>query len=91
MCVNKPGSYECQCNEGFYTNDSGRSCLGNSNQLQYYYTHYIDINECLTNNGGCEQLCNNSYGSFLCYCSSGFNLSQGIFCSGIYFILIRSL
>ena len=28
-CVNKNGSYECQCNDGFYTNDNGRNCLGN--------------------------------------------------------------
>ena len=84
-CVNKPGSYECQCNEGFYTNDSGRNCLGNIvTNIINVITHYIDINECLTNNGGCEQLCNNTYGSFICYCSSGYNLGQGIFCSGIF-------
>ncbi|XP_033096542.1 uncharacterized protein LOC117100827 [Anneissia japonica] len=31
-----------------------------------------DINECLVNNGGCEQVCNNYPGSFSCSCSDGY-------------------
>ena len=33
---------------------------------------YIDINECGTGNGGCEQLCNNSLGGYLCTCRKGY-------------------
>ena len=34
-----------------------------------------DIDECLGNNGGCEQLCVNSEGSFSCACNQGYILS----------------
>ncbi|XP_076035426.1 sushi, von Willebrand factor type A, EGF and pentraxin domain-containing protein uif [Oratosquilla oratoria] len=34
----------------------------------------IDINECATNNGGCDQRCTNSPGSFACLCNVGFDL-----------------
>ena len=44
---------------------------------------YSDINECLTSNGGCEQNCNNTEGSFSCFCASGLSLdSNGLNCSG---------
>ena len=36
---------------------------------------FVDINECSTNNGGCEHVCTNTQGSFSCSCNSGFTLS----------------
>ena len=33
-----------------------------------------DINECATGNGGCEQSCSNSVGSYACSCSAGYVL-----------------
>ncbi|CAH3190299.1 unnamed protein product, partial [Porites lobata] len=36
----------------------------------------IDVNECATNNGGCDQICNNTKGSYECKCRSGFLLSS---------------
>ncbi|KAI6648056.1 hypothetical protein LOD99_8258 [Oopsacas minuta] len=33
------------------------------------------MNECLVDNGGCEQNCNNIIGSFNCSCFDGFNIS----------------
>ena len=39
-----------------------------------------DTNECLNNNGGCQQLCTNTNGSFYCSCQSGYNGS--VFCTG---------
>ena len=36
---------------------------------------YADLNECNTGNGGCNQICTNSIGSFLCSCNSGYNLA----------------
>ena len=46
----------------------------------------IDINECLTNNGGCDSnaICTNTPGSFNCNCKSGFS-GDGITCIGIHF------
>ena len=43
----------------------------------------IDINECETANGGCEQLCSNIIGSFVCSCGVGYWLNEnGLNCSG---------
>ena len=38
--------------------------------------HSTDINECLSNNGGCSYQCENSIGSFSCKCQDGFTLAQ---------------
>ncbi len=53
---------------------------------------YVDINECNTNNGGCDQVCTDTDGSFMCSCNSGYLLSEdGVSCNGIlmfiFFIL----
>ena len=39
------------------------------------------MDECEINNGNCEQLCNNTHGSFTCYCDEGFE-SNGSLCHG---------
>jgi len=43
----------------------------------------IDINECLTNNGGCDinANCSNTIGSFECYCKPGY-YGNGLSCIG---------
>ena len=42
-----------------------------------------DVNECQTSNGGCEQICTNTVGSFECSCNPGFSPSSGgINCNG---------
>ena len=28
ICVNKPGSFECQCKEGYALTDDGKTCNG---------------------------------------------------------------
>ena len=35
----------------------------------------VDINECDTDNGGCNQTCTNTHGSFQCSCEEGFTLA----------------
>ena len=43
----------------------------------------IDINECETANGGCEQMCSNTIGSFACSCDVGSWLDRnGLNCNG---------
>ena len=63
-----------------------------------WYSHYIefcmivilmlfkDINECATSNGGCEDTCMNTEGSFECSCSmEGYQLSgDGFTCESMY-------
>lgn len=43
--------------------------------LNFYFIFFCtfskDINECETNNGGCEQLCTNQPGSHKCTCREG--------------------
>ena len=43
----------------------------------------IDYNECSNINGGCEQNCHNTVGSFYCSCNSGYSISSdGRHCKG---------
>ena len=36
---------------------------------------HTDVNECATNNEGCDHVCTNSVGSFQCSCNSGYSLA----------------
>ena len=54
-----------------------RTCLTSS-----FLHHIPDINECDTDNGGCEQTCINTVPFFNCSCQSGFRLYNDKFCSG---------
>jgi len=50
----------------------------------------VDINECLTNNGGCAHTCDNTVGSYRCSCSKGYQLaSDSHSCSGILVCTIK--
>ena len=42
-----------------------------------------DMNECATNNGGCNQTCTNTVGSYECSCAEGFTLTaNNLNCDG---------
>ena len=56
-CINTPGSYKCDCNEGLY----------NVNE-----TFCDDINECVSSNGNCTHNCTNNIGSYECSCVTGY-------------------
>ena len=46
-----------------------------------------DINECSSNNGGCQQICVNEIGSFHCECTTGYMpVGDGSICQGTYII-----
>ena len=91
MCSNTVGSFTCSCNAGYALNADGSSCDGRSHiHTQQPYTEKSlcltspDIDECDTNNGGCEQVCTNSVGSFMCSCNSGYiiNSDDSSMCDG---------
>jgi len=49
--------------------------------------YFLDINECLDNNAGCNQICENTNGSYYCSCNSGFEMSSDNHtCIGTYVI-----
>jgi len=46
-----------------------------------------DVNECVLGTDGCEQFCNNTVGSFYCYCDDGYVLNTDtITCSGTFIV-----
>ena len=53
------------------------------NYILYLYTIHLyiqtDIDECATDNGGCQQTCNNTNGSFFCSCLTGYMLNSDQF------------
>jgi len=58
--------------------------------ISFYYlynklSHYtVDIDECLSHNGGCDSYCKNTMGSFICSCSDGYSLtSDYLSCAGM--------
>ena len=54
-------------------------------QMVYFPCIFSDVNECHDNNGGCEQICCNTIGSFQCKCRHGFELSSdGKTCTGMF-------
>ena len=44
--------------------------------------YILDIDECLSGNGGCNDTCENTYGSFSCNCHTGFIYSEDETCEG---------
>ena len=83
-CTNTPGSYICDCSTGYNFDPIELNCTGKNILSIILSNNTLDIDECTTNNGGCEHLCTNTIGSFYCTCYSGFHLSNDVFCSGIH-------
>ncbi len=75
-----------------HSQDVAVRCTG-KNLMVPFILNYIscsilsDIDECAEDNGGCNQTCTNSIGSYLCDCQSGYQLNQNRRgCDGEYFI-----
>ena len=50
----------------------------------FSYLYVADINECETDNGGCQHICFNTYGSHFCDCRQGYHLLEdNITCEGM--------
>jgi hypothetical protein len=88
-CTNTPGSRVCgPCAAGYRGNGLGTTgCIGTIN-LRLGFPHsacFADVNECLTNNGGCHPLsvCTNTAGNRTCgACPAGFRGDGYIGCVG---------
>ena len=51
--------------------------------IDYAHTYSVDVNECDDGrDGGCEQVCFNTIGSYHCNCNTGYNLIDDYNCSG---------
>ena len=48
--------------------------------------HLVDVDECLTDNGGCEQTCSNTVGNYSCECIQGFQLTSDGSCEGMLLV-----
>ena len=87
-CINTIGSYICDCNVGYMLDSDGLTCTGKS--IRYLIPVHgtlicVDVDECTTNNGGCDQNCHNTVGSYYCTCNIGYLLDDDEHgCSGIY-------
>ena len=53
----------------------------NNNDSFTMYNDGADIDECLSNNGGCEHICVNGLGNFSCSCREGYELDDMFNCS----------
>lgn len=43
--------------------------------------HYKDLDECAENESLCDQICNNTFGSYVCSCEPGYTLQDNL-CEG---------
>ncbi|XP_052238542.1 neurogenic locus notch homolog protein 1-like [Dreissena polymorpha] len=62
-CLNREGSFACDCHEGF------RLDLTNTSKC-------ADINECNEATHNCTQFCENTIGGFRCKCQAGYVFNQ---------------
>ena len=72
MCINHPGSFECDCKKGYTLKKDRKSCQ--------------DVDECSINNGGCHHKCRNQIGGYYCYCNKGYYLDHDLHtCKGGFY------
>ena len=91
-----PGS---NTNTGMILTHQCFTLIGNSGYLELdrwlFCVSASDTDECAVGNGGCAEICVNTYGSFYCSCPHGYELDvDKISCIGRYFkrkIYIRDL
>eukprot|EP00795_Rhopilema_esculentum_P000716 gene716-10430_t len=69
-------TFSFRCNAGYRLSSSG-SLYCRAGSLSGPVPTCVDINECAASNGGCDQLCVNTEGSFKCQCNNGYELRNG--------------
>lgn len=89
MCTNTNGSYACSCGLGYMLSSDNSTCNGGLKICTYVemviFLHPIlDVDECSLLNGNCSQMCNNTIGSYMCSCITGYFLnSNNRICNGM--------
>ena len=84
-CINIPGSFLCNCSEGYVLNEDSFSCDGERILISKLILNSLlcltDIDECLSDPCHSNATCNNTIGSFICTCVGGFS-GDGFQCDG---------
>ena len=88
-CTNHIGTYNCTCSNGYTLGNDAHGCNGKIFVLilllsgvvccgywLYFSCLFVDIDECSSDNGGCQHNCQNTAGSYRCSCKDGFRLSS---------------
>ena len=103
MCNNTDGSFHCYCNPGYMLHSNGTACIGLLElrlcACMFTITMYVDIDECLVDNGGCEFSCTNLEGinsttglGYQCRCDYGYQLAPNNHnCNGMYVRMCMSM
>ena len=87
-CANTQGSFECSCGTGYNLALNSLDCDGKTTfelltVVFYWLLCTKDVDECITNNGGCSDTCDNTDGSFVCSCDEGYMLAaNNLDCEG---------
>ena len=71
-CVNTPGCYYCSCNEGYESNDNGKTCI--------FIDHCEDHNCTSSHPTTHPATCVNSPTGYTCVCATGFALQDTLMC-----------
>ena len=65
---------DCTTNLKFYVLEIPEN--SESYPSMHFLSYYSDIDECTEPGHGCSQLCNNTMGSYSCYCLKGYWLKR---------------
>ena len=78
--MNTDGSFYCKCYSGYrldtQTNNTCSGLFINIYNYVIFCNLYTDIDECIEGTSGCDQICNNTVGSYNCRCMTGYQLSS---------------
>ena len=86
-CINEDGTYHCTCDTGFTLHANGKGCDGKGEKnkwiIIFIVGSLVDIEECAMYTDECQQVCNNTIGSYECSCNDGYTLAtDGKNCTG---------